>query len=120
MSVHTLLNAETRHLIGEGFLRRMKPTACLVNTSRGPVVDEQALVRALEGGWLAGAALDVFEAEPLAKDSPLRGMDNVILTPHAAYFSSPAVAQIPPWRRTRNDTARRSPACSPASGRGTS
>ena len=95
VSVHTLLNAETRHLIGEAFLRRMKPTACLVNTSRGPVVDEHALVRALEEGRLAGAALDVFEEEPLAKDSRLRGMDNVVLTPHAAYFSSPAVAQIP-------------------------
>jgi len=95
VSVHALLNAETRGLINEAFLRRMKPTACLVNTSRGPVVDEGALVRALQEGKLAGAALDVFEEEPLAADSPLRRMDNVILTPHAAYFSSPAVAQVP-------------------------
>jgi D-3-phosphoglycerate dehydrogenase len=95
VSVHALLNAETRGLINEAFFRRMKPTACLVNTSRGPVVDERALVRALQEGQLAGAALDVFEEEPLAADSPLRRMDNVILTPHAAYFSSPAVAQVP-------------------------
>jgi D-3-phosphoglycerate dehydrogenase len=95
VSIHTLLNAETHHLINAAFLRRMKPTACLINTSRGPVVDEQALVRALQEKWLAGAALDVREAEPPASDSPLARMDNVILTPHAAYFSSPAVARVP-------------------------
>jgi D-3-phosphoglycerate dehydrogenase / 2-oxoglutarate reductase len=95
VSVHALLNAETRGLLNEAFFRRMKPTACLVNTSRGPIVDEAALARALREGRLAGAALDVFEKEPLAADSPLRRLDNVILTPHAAYFSSPAVAQVP-------------------------
>src|SRR5437879_9390806 len=95
VSVHTLLNTETHHLINEAFLRRMKPTACLINTSRGPVVDEQALMRALQEQWIAGAALDVREQEPPATDSPLARMDNVILTPHAAYFSSPAVARVP-------------------------
>jgi D-3-phosphoglycerate dehydrogenase len=95
VSVHALLNAETRGLLNEAFFRRMKPTACLVNTSRGPIVDEAALARALREGRLAGAALDVFEEEPLAADSPLRRLDNVILTPHAAYFSSHAVAQVP-------------------------
>jgi D-3-phosphoglycerate dehydrogenase len=104
VSVHTLLNDETRGLINETFLRRMKPTACLINTSRGPVVDEPALIRALRAGWLAGAALDVFEEEPLSADSPLRQIDNVILTPHAAYFSSPAVAQVP--RRCGEEVAR--------------
>jgi D-3-phosphoglycerate dehydrogenase len=104
VSVHTLLSAETRGLIDEAFLRRMKPTACLINTSRGPVVDESALVRALREGRPAGAALDVFEEEPLPADSPLRTMDNVILTPHAAYFSSPAVAQVP--RRCGEEVAR--------------
>src|SRR5262249_203858 len=94
VSIHTLLNAETHHLINEAFLRRMKPTACLINTSRGPVVDEQALVRALQDKWIAGAALDVRESEPPATDSPLARLDNVILTPHAAYFSSPAVARV--------------------------
>src|SRR5207248_9958819 len=104
VSVHTLLNAETHHLINEAFLRRMKPTACLINTSRGPVVDEQALMRALQEHWIAGAALDVQEKEPPAPESPLLHMDNVIVTPHAAYFSSPAVAQVP--RRCGEEVAR--------------
>jgi D-3-phosphoglycerate dehydrogenase / 2-oxoglutarate reductase len=95
VSVHTLLNDETRYLIGEAFFRRMKPTAVLINTSRGPVVDERALLRALQEGRLAGAALDVWEQEPVAADNPLLKLDTVIATPHAAYFSSPAVAQVP-------------------------
>ena len=104
VSVHTLLNAETHHLIGESFFRRMKPTAILINTSRGPVVDEQALTRALEAKRLAGAALDVWEEEPVAGDNPLLKMDNVIATSHAAYFSSAAVAQVP--RRCGEEIAR--------------
>jgi D-3-phosphoglycerate dehydrogenase len=104
VSVHTLLSAETRHLIGESFLRRMKPTALLVNTSRGPVVDEAALARALREGWLAGAALDVWEREPPAADSPLLRLPNVIATPHAAYYSTAAVAQVP--RRCGEEVAR--------------
>jgi D-3-phosphoglycerate dehydrogenase len=104
VSVHCLLNAETRHLIDEAFLRRMKPTACLINTSRGPVVDEQALIRALQERWIAGAALDVLEQEPPAPDNPLLGMANVLLTPHAAYYSTAAVAQVP--RRCGEEVAR--------------
>jgi len=104
VSVHTLLNAETHHLIGEAFFRRMKPTAILINTSRGPVVDEQALARALKDKRLAGAALDVWEQEPVAADNPLLSMDNVIATSHVAYFSSPAVAQVP--RRCGEEVAR--------------
>jgi len=104
VSVHTLLNAETRHLIGEAFFRRMKPTAILINTSRGPVVDEKALARALQEKRLAGAGLDVWEQEPVAPDNPLLTMDTVIATPHAAYFSSPAVAQVP--RRCGEEVAR--------------
>ena len=104
VSVHTLLNAETHHLIGETFFRRTKPTALLINTSRGPVVDEQALAHALRDKRLAGAALDVWEDEPVAPDNPLLKMDNVIATPHAAYFSSAAVAQIP--RRCGEEIAR--------------
>jgi D-3-phosphoglycerate dehydrogenase len=104
VSVHTLLNDETRHLIGEAFFRRMKPTAVLINTARGPVVDERALIQALTEKRLAGAALDVWEQEPVAADNPLLRMDNVIATPHAAYFSSPAVAQVP--RRCGEEAAR--------------
>jgi len=104
VSVHTPLNDETRHMIGEDFLRRMKPTALLINTARGPVVDERALVRALQAGRPAGAALDVWEREPVAADSPLLRMDNVIASPHAAYFSSPAVAAVP--RRCGEEIAR--------------
>jgi D-3-phosphoglycerate dehydrogenase len=95
VSVHTLLNAETQHLINEAFLRQMKPTACLINTSRGPVVDEQAIIRALQEQWIAGAALDVQEHEPPAPDNLLSRLENVILTPHAAYYSTAAVAQVP-------------------------
>src|SRR5262245_61446016 len=104
VSVHTLLNEETRHLIGEAFFRRMKPTAILINTSRGPVVDEAGPTSALRDGRPAGAALDVWEREPIARDNPLLSMDNVIATPHAAYFSSAAVAQVP--RRCGEEVAR--------------
>lgn len=81
------LNAETYHMIGERELRAMKPTAYLVNVARGAVVDEAALVRALQEGWIAGAGLDVFEREPLPADSPLWQMDNVLLTPHISGFT---------------------------------
>jgi phosphoglycerate dehydrogenase-like enzyme len=78
------LTHETRGMIGERELRAMKPTAYLVNIGRGGTVQEQALVRALEEEWIAGAGLDVFETEPLAEDSPLWAMDNVIITSHYA------------------------------------
>jgi D-3-phosphoglycerate dehydrogenase len=104
VSVHTPLNDETRHMIGEAFLRRMKPTALLINTARGPVVDEQALTRALEQGRPGGAALDVWEREPVAPDNPLLRMDTVIASPHAAYFSTAAVAAVP--RRCGEEVAR--------------
>src|SRR5438094_6788197 len=95
VSVHALLNAETRHLIGETFFKRMKPTAIVINTSRGSVVDEPALARALQERRLAGAPLDGWEPEPVAADNPLLKMDNVIATPHAAYFSTAAAAAVP-------------------------
>jgi glyoxylate reductase len=81
VTLHVPLSPETRHLIDAGALRRMKPTAVLVNTARGPIVDEEALVRALEQGELAGAALDVFEDEPEVHPG-LLGRDDVVLTPH--------------------------------------
>ena len=81
VSVHAPLTAETRHLVGERELRLMKPTAFLINTSRGPIVDEKALVRALAERRIAGAGLDVFENEPQV-DPALLAMQNVVLTPH--------------------------------------
>lgn len=78
------LTKDTHHIIGEGELERMKPTAILVNIGRGGLVDESALVRALQEGKIAGAGLDVFETEPLPEDSPLWELENVIITPHMA------------------------------------
>jgi phosphoglycerate dehydrogenase-like enzyme len=77
----------THHLVDEAALRAMKATAVLINVARGPVVDEAALVRALRQEWIAGAALDVFEQEPLPADSPLWGMSNVLISPHVAGFT---------------------------------
>jgi phosphoglycerate dehydrogenase-like enzyme len=84
VTVHAPLLPSTRHLVSETVLRSMKPSAYLVNTSRGPLVDEAALAVALKEGWIAGAALDVFETEPLPSDSPLIGLPNVTLTQHIA------------------------------------
>ena len=78
-----LLDEATRHLIGTRQFALMKPTAHFINVARGPVVDEKALVEALRAGRIAGAALDVFEEEPVAGDNPLLAMDNVILSPHS-------------------------------------
>jgi lactate dehydrogenase-like 2-hydroxyacid dehydrogenase len=82
VSLHVPLTPETRHMINEGSLRRMKPTAVLVNTSRGPVVDHDALYRALKTGQLFAAGLDVTEPEPLSPDSPLLQLNNCIVLPH--------------------------------------
>lgn len=84
LTLHTPLTPETRHLIGERELRLMKPGAYLINVSRGPVVDEAALIRALVDGHLAGAGLDVFDPEPPLPDNPLLRMPNVVVTPHIA------------------------------------
>ena len=84
VSLHVPLTSETRHLIGERELSLMKPTAILVNTARGPVVDQQALYRALKKGRITAAALDVTEVEPIPMDDPLLTLDNVIIAPHIA------------------------------------
>jgi D-3-phosphoglycerate dehydrogenase len=94
VSLHVPLNPVTQHLIGEAELERMKSTAFLVNTSRGQVVDEGALIAALEPGRIAGAALDVVATEPLPDDSPLRALPNVVLTPHFANYSVEAVRDL--------------------------
>jgi D-3-phosphoglycerate dehydrogenase len=87
VSLHVLLNAQTRGMIDARLLGLMKETAYLVNTSRGPVVDEKALIDALQTGRIAGAGLDVMEVEPIAADNPLLAMTNVILTSHIASYS---------------------------------
>jgi phosphoglycerate dehydrogenase-like enzyme len=84
VSVHTPLTPETRGSFGESVFRQMKPTAIFINTSRGEVVDEPALLRALQQGWIAGAGLDVFAQEPIAADHALLQLPNVVLTPHIA------------------------------------
>lgn len=91
VSLHPELTDETRGMIGEAQLRRMKRGAFLVNTSRGRVVSESALVKALRERWIAGAALDVYEDEPMGADSPLYALDNLLLTPHVAGLSREAV-----------------------------
>jgi phosphoglycerate dehydrogenase-like enzyme len=90
--VNCPLTPETRHLIGAAELGLMKPTAYLVNTARGPIVDEAALARALAEGSIAGAALDVFEEEPLPAGSPLHRLENVVLSPHAIAWTDELVA----------------------------
>ena len=94
VTVHVPLDRDTRHLIGDAELGRMRPGTILINASRGPVVDEAALVRALDSGHLGGAGLDVFEVEPLAGDSPLRAFENVLLSPHAAAWTDEAEARL--------------------------
>jgi phosphoglycerate dehydrogenase-like enzyme len=84
ISCHTPLTPETHHLINRESLALMKPNAVLINTSRGAVIDEAALLEALEKGRIAGAGLDVFEKEPVERDDPLLQMDNVVVTPHSA------------------------------------
>ena len=87
VSIQLVLSDRSRGLVGAPELALMKPTAILVNTSRGPIVDEKALLAALRGGKLAHAALDVYDTEPLPLDHPLRKMDNVTLSPHLGYVS---------------------------------
>jgi len=93
ISIHAPLIPETHHLFDADVFRRMKPTAYLINTARGPIVDEAALGHALDLGQLAGAALDVMEKEPPA-GSPLLGRDNVIITPHTSFYSEESLVDL--------------------------
>jgi D-3-phosphoglycerate dehydrogenase len=95
LTLHVPLTDETRHLIDAAALATMKRDAVIVNTCRGPLIDEDALAAALRDGRLAGAALDVFAEEPLPAASPLRALDTVLLTPHAAWYSPEALEDLP-------------------------
>ncbi|MWV22874.1 D-2-hydroxyacid dehydrogenase family protein [Methylobacterium sp. 2A] len=105
VTIHLVLGERTRGLLGEAELRRMRRGAFLVNTSRAPIVDQAALRRALEEGWIAGAGLDVFETEPLPADDPFRRLPNLLALPHLGYvtqanyrtFFSQAVENIEAW-----------------------
>lgn len=101
ISLNCDLNPTSYHLINEESLSKMRSESYLINTARGPIVDEPALIKALEEGRLAGAALDVFEQEPLPKDSPLRSFDHVLLSPHNAN-SSPSAWERVHWNTIRN------------------
>jgi len=105
VTIHLVLSERSRGLVAAAELALMKPTAYLVNTSRGPIVEERALVAALERGAIAGAGLDVYDVEPLPRDHPLRSMPNTVLTPHQGYvtvenyrlFFATAVTNVRAW-----------------------
>jgi len=108
LTIHLVLSGRTRSLVGEAELARMKPTARLINTSRGPIVDEQALIGAVRNKQIAGAAIDVFDIEPLPASHPFRTLDNVLATPHIGYvaqglyrtFYEDSVSNIRKWLDT--------------------
>ena len=94
ISVHAPLTPETHHTIGEPELRAMKPTTYLINTARGPLIDEYALARAIDAGWIAGAGIDVLEQEPPPPNHPLIGLDRAVVTPHAAFLSEESLLEL--------------------------
>jgi phosphoglycerate dehydrogenase-like enzyme len=113
VSIHLILSRRTRGLVGAAELALMKPTSWLINTSRGPIVDESALIRNLSSRAIAGAAIDVYEVEPLTADHPFRTLENVLATPHIGYvgedlyrtFYTDAVASIRKWFEESHPTA---------------
>lgn len=110
ISLHVPVTEDTRRLVERRFLQALRPGAVLVNTSRGGLVDEAALADALSSGQLSAAALDVFDREPLDSASPLRRLDNVVFTPHAAFFSDDSVVAL---QRLATDEAARALAGEP-------
>jgi phosphoglycerate dehydrogenase-like enzyme len=114
LTVHLILSDLTRGIVGRSELALMKATSLLINTSRGPIVDEQALIGALEKKQIAGAAIDVFDVEPLPPSHPFRKLENVLATPHIGYvsrglyqtFYQDTVANIHAWLDTQENTAR--------------
>ncbi|MFD1032545.1 C-terminal binding protein [Metaplanococcus flavidus] len=103
LSVHVPLNAHTEKMISRKEFAMMKKEAFIINTARGPIIDEQALIEALQAGEIAGAGLDVLETEPIAADNPLLDMDNVILNPHSAFYSVEAETELK--RKTAENVA---------------
>ena len=104
VSIHAPLTQDTKGLLNAAAFKAMKTTALVVNTARGPLIDETDLIAALDAGEIGGAALDVVESEPLASDSPLIGRDNVILTPHTAFYSVEALDEL--QTKAASDVAR--------------
>ncbi len=114
LTIHLVLSSRTRGLVGAAELERMKSTAWLINTSRGPIVEEQALISVLKNKQIAGAAIDVFDIEPLPPDHPFRTLDNALATPHIGYvshglyktFYEDTVSNIRKWLDTHQNSAR--------------
>ena len=110
LSIHVRLSPRTHHLVGQAELAQMKPTSRLINTSRGPIVDQAALLKSLTSGQIAGAAVDVYDVEPLGNPHPLRELPNVLATPHIAYvteglyrtFYGDTVRNIVRWVEKKN------------------
>jgi len=108
LTIHLVLSSRTRGLVATAELERMKSTALLINASRGPIVEEQALISVLKNKQIAGAAIDVFDIEPLPSDHPFRTLDNILATPHIAYvshglyktFYEETVSNIQKWLET--------------------
>jgi len=99
ISIHALLNDETKGMLGEDAFRRMKPSVYIINTARGPIVDQQAMVRALQEGRIAGAGIDATTVEPIPKDDPLLRAPNVILSGHSAWYSEAADSAAEYWHK---------------------
>ncbi|PKN61925.1 MAG: hydroxyacid dehydrogenase [Deltaproteobacteria bacterium HGW-Deltaproteobacteria-15] len=99
VSIHAFLSDETRAMVGEKAFRRMKPSSYLINTARGPIVDQQALIRALKEGRIAGAGLDVTAVEPIPKEDPILGFSNVILSGHSAWYSTASNSNEELWHK---------------------
>jgi len=103
ISIHCPLNESTRHLIGEREFKRMEKKPLLINTSRGPIIDEKAFIQALEEGLISGAGLDVLEKEPPDSQNPLLKMENVILSPHVGFYSEESISELK--RRTAKNVS---------------
>ena len=94
ISLHLPLTKETKHLISEREIKLMKKNACIINTSRGPLINEKDLYRALKEKWISGAAIDVTETEPIDQNNDLLKLDNIIITPHVSFYSEESLIDL--------------------------